>query len=424
MASTLAPYAGHVARVAFAGSLCLAATASAVGFATGELPAKLGDREFWGLHTELSEAGGYFRSDNFVSNETTFQYIIPELTRTRPPGGVYMGVGPDQNFTYIAALRPRIAFIVDIRRQNSLQHLMYKALFEMSPDRAEFLSRLFSRPRPAGVDSASSVDALFAAYDLISPDTALYVRTLGEIRHRLVRQHGFPLSDDDLRAIEYVFDHFYQFGPDLTYSSSTGSYGRQRGLPDVRRMPTYAELMVATDAQGVKRGYLANERSYRALRRMQLDNLIVPLVGDFAGPKAVRAVGQYLRRNGATVTAFYLSNVEQYLFRQGDDWSRFFDNVSTLPVDSSSTFIRAVFNTGFGGAYLFRPTWPPTPAPQPMDPSNPTGVVLPRAYMRSVTMLAPIGEQTAAVKEGRVQTYFDVVQTSRVPEPAGSGSPP
>ena len=72
----------------------------------------------------------------------------PDAAADARPASAYVGVGPDQNFTYIAALKPRIAFIVDIRRQNMLLHLMYKALIEMSPTREEFLSRLFSRPMP------------------------------------------------------------------------------------------------------------------------------------------------------------------------------------------------------------------------------------------------------------------------------------
>src|SRR5262245_46518080 len=104
--------------------------------AAAELPSQLSDEEFWSLVNDLSESGGYFRSDDFVSNETTFQFVLPELKNIIKSGGVYMGVGPDQNFTYIVNLQPKIAFILDIRRQNMLQHLMYKALIELSADRA------------------------------------------------------------------------------------------------------------------------------------------------------------------------------------------------------------------------------------------------------------------------------------------------
>ena len=352
--------------------------------ATQGIPARLTDEAFWRMVTEFSEPGGFFRSDNFVSNETTFQHVIPSLRATTKPGGVYLGVGPDQNFTYIIALQPRMAFITDIRRQNLLQHLMYKALMEMATDRADFLSRLFSRPRPRGLDSTSSAGTLFAAFDAVSPDTALFRRNFAALRSQLVDRHKFALSQDDVSTLEYVYSAFYMVGPDLTYSfsnSTRGGFGR--------RMPTYGELMVETDASGQNLGYLATEANFRALADLQKRNLIVPLVGDFAGDKALRAVGRYLRENGATVTAFYLSNVEQYLFQQDDDWRRFFSNVAALPVDSSSTFIRAVFNN-----VAFRSS-SNTPGP------------------RSVTMLASIGESVRMFADGRITSYYDVIQMSR-----------
>ena len=348
------------------------------------LPARITDEAFWKMVSDFSEPGGTFRSDNFVSNETTFQHVIPRLNTLAAPGGVYLGVGPDQNFTYVVALRPRIAFIIDIRRQNMLLHLLYKALMEMSDDRADFVSRLFSRPRPAGLDTSSTPDALFQAFAATAPDSLLFRKNLAAVKDRLLNHNRFALSSDDLRAIEYVYTAFHGAGPDITYSFSSfpgGQFGR--------RMPTYGELMRETDGFGEHRSYLATEANFRVLRELQRNNLIVPLVGDFSGDKAIRAVGQYLKEQSATVTAFYLSNVEQYLFRQGDAWQRFFTNVGTLPVSSSSTFIRAVFNNA----------WFPDPSPTPGP--------------RSVTMLAPIGETVAAFSEGRIQTYYDVIQMSK-----------
>src|SRR5215212_5627741 len=183
-----------------------------------DFPAKLSDSAFWKLVTDFSEGGGTFRSDNFVSNETMYQWVIPELLRTTKPGGVYLGVGPDQNFTYIAALKPKISFIFDIRRQNMLTHLMYKAVFEQSTDRADFLSRLFSRPRPAKVDTTMTANALFAAFGASPPDSTAFRRNLASIRDRLTKQHGFKLSDEDLSTINYVYEAFVSAGPDLTYN--------------------------------------------------------------------------------------------------------------------------------------------------------------------------------------------------------------
>ena len=357
------------------------------------VPARLSDEEFWRMVTEMSEPGGFFRSDNFVSNETTFQYVIPELQRQTSPGGVYVGVGPDQNFTYLVALRPRIAFIVDIRRQNMLQHLMYKAVLELSTDRAGFLARLFSRARPAGLSDSTSASTLLQAFTVAPADTLLYRKNLTAIKEHLLNRHHFGLSAEDLTSIEYVYDAFFSAGPELTYSFSTARQGRSALFG--RRMPTYAELMVETDGQGAPRGYLATEENYRILRDLELNNLVVPLVGDFAGDKALRAVGKYLKERNAPVTAFYTSNVEQYLFQQADDWRQFFGNVATMPLDAKSTFIRAVFN------YMgFRD--PPSATPGP----------------RSTTMLCPIVGLLKALDEGRVQSYYDVIQLSTAPVPS------
>jgi hypothetical protein len=380
-------------RSQVAASLALIAMFGGVSLSLGSrvaaptIPERIGDEAFWRMVTDFSEPGGFFRSDNFVSNEITFQWVLPEIAKTTPTGGVYMGVGPDQNFTYIVAMKPKIAFIVDIRRQNMLHHLLYKALIETSADRAEFLSRLFSRERPVGIDANATAPVLFQAYGNATPDSALFARNLASVKDQLVVRHKFGLTSDDLRTIEYVYTAFFAAGPDLTYSFTMPGRGASMMFYG-RRMPTYAELMMESDGGGVQRSYLASEENFRTLRELERNNLIVPLVGDFAGDKAIRAVGQYVKDNGATVTAFYTSNVEQYLF-QSDDWKKFFANVGTLPLDSASTFIRAVFN------FNTIPNNTGTPGP------------------RSRTMLASIADQVQAFTENRLQTYWDVIQSSR-----------
>src|SRR5262245_7401126 len=190
-------------RIVLAAATTLIALLGPLTLATDRLPQQLSDEVFWNMVTEFSENGGYFRSDNFVSNETTFQYVIKDLKKTTP-GGVYLGVGPDQNFTYIVALQPKIAIIFDIRKQNAMQHLMYKALIETSADRAEFLSKLFSRKRPEGLGSKSTPEELFAAYENIEADRQLFQETLQGIKKQLEETHKFKLSQDDEGTIEYV----------------------------------------------------------------------------------------------------------------------------------------------------------------------------------------------------------------------------
>ena len=305
------------------------------------LPSQISDEAFWKLVTTLSEPDGQFRYENFLSNEIQYQYVIPDLKATTRPGGVYMGVGPEQNFTYIVALQPRIAFITDIRRQNMLELMMYKAVFELCPDRADFLSMLFSRRRPEGLTEKASAEQLFRAYLPVSRDETLYLKNIKAVQNLLVQKHQFGLSLNDLQNIQYVFSVFANDGPYLDYSSGALGTAPNGG------MPNYSELMIATDARGEQRGFLASEANYRFVRDMEMKNLIVPVVGDFAGPKSIRAIGQYLKDHDATVTAFYLSNVEQYLYSDGK-LPAFFENAATLPMDASSTFIRTFGPNGGG----------------------------------------------------------------------------
>jgi len=306
------------------------------------LPAQLTDAQYWALIEELSEPGGYFRSDNLVSNEIYFQSVLNELTARVAPGGVYLGVGPEQNFTYIAALRPKMVFLTDIRRGNLHTHLMYKALFELSRDRADFVSRLFTKPRPDGLSASSSALDIMNAYYNDTNGQAVFDRNAKAIIDHLTVTRRLPLSDLDRQAIvQDVYYNFYWFGPLITYNSSSNS---SRG-----NFVTFHELMVATDENGRERSFLSSEEAFQTVRQLHRKNLIVPVVGDFAGRRALRAVGQYVREHGATIGAFYLSNVEQYLDQSGV-WRNFCANVATMPLDASSTFIRSASGgrSGFG----------------------------------------------------------------------------
>lgn len=329
---------------------CLGTLGSASGWrvAADSLPERLSDEAFWRMITEFSEPNGHFFSDNFMSNENTFQHVIPELKKSLAPGGVYLGVGPEQNFTYLVALRPKAAFIIDIRRQNMLEHLLYKAIIELSPDRAEFLSRLFSRTRRSLVGTTSTVEELFSAYHGAPPSRKLFQQNLQAVKDQLVDRHGFALTNDDLKRIEYVYNEFYDHGPDMSYSFPGA------GPSLVESFPSYTELMTETDGAGEHRGYLATEDNFRILRRLERNNAVIPLVGDLAGPKAVRSVGRYLKEHGATVTVFYTSNVEQYL-RPDGVWSNFCSNVATLPLDETSTFIRTVTRRRSGEQFGLNP---------------------------------------------------------------------
>jgi hypothetical protein len=311
---------------------------------------RLTDLELWRLSTDFSEQDGTFHSENLLSNEGRFQYVLPTLDKSAVRGRAYLGVGSEQNFTYIVATRPAMAFIVDIRRGNLLLHLTYKALFELSNDRAEFVSKLFSRPRPGGLSATSTAQQIFDAYATAEPNRALRDQNLKAIKAHLTTKHGFGLTANDLEGIDFVFGAWFEGGPELRYQLTNGfgggGFGGRRGGPG--GMPSYAELMTTDDGTGHARSYLATEENYRFMKDFETRNLLVPVVGDFGGPKALRAVASYLRQKALVVSTFYASNVEQYLYQNGI-WDRFCASAATLPLDAKSLLIRSQ-RGGFRGA--------------------------------------------------------------------------
>ncbi len=372
--------------------LCAPQARSQAG--ASRIPERLADSTFWRLMNEYSEPWGTFRSENFVSNETSLQWPIPNLAATVAPGGVYVGVAPDQNFTYILALKPSIAFIVDIRHQNAMQHLLYKALVEMSATRAEFLSLLFSR-RP--IDAATAppeLAPLVRAVVSAPADSGRYRRTLAAVTDRLMRIHRFALSDSEQVSLGCVYGAFYTEGPDLTYNHASpcanpGRFGFGGGPFG---MPTWLLMVAGTDGDARNHSYLASEANFQALKALQERNLIVPLTGNFSGGRALRAVGQYARDHGALVTTFYLSNVEQYLFQSPGDAERFYANVATFPIDATSTFIRS---WSLGGRFM----------------DNGAGPFAPQSG-RSIQLVSSIRETLQACAAMPCRTYMDVLRLS------------
>jgi len=326
------------------------------------LPSQLSDEAFWKLFTDFSEPGGAFTGENYVSNELKYADLIANLQKTSKPGDVYIGVGPEQNFNYIASTRPKMAFVIDIRRQNAIEHLMYRALFELSPDRATFLSRLFSRERPAGLSEISTVNGLMRAYSPLPENPVAFTRTMQDVRNKLERDHSFALSADDFAAIAKILKVFSQQGTGTNYASDS-AVGARVARGEIGIFPTYAALMEASDSNGKVWSYLSSEETYRFVRDMETKGLIVPVVGDFGGPKALRSIGQYVRDHDAIVHVFYTSNVETYLLQRNGSlpvvnggWKAYMANVSSLPTNDSSVFLRWETTQNPGRIDLIRDT--------------------------------------------------------------------
>jgi hypothetical protein len=284
---------------------------------------------------QLSEADGYFDTDNLISNEKSYLHVIPALRQAGVAGGAYIGVGPDQNFSYMARIRPAIAFLVDVRRDNLLLHLLFKSLFTLAGTRVEYVSLLFGRPPPAAVAAWTSAgaDRLAAYVEGIQPGAAAAAALDGRIDTTLAT-FGVPLSRNDLATIHRFHHRFITAGLALKFES-TGRSPRSY-------YPTYRELLLETDRQGHQWNYLASEDDYQFLRSLEQRDLVIPVVGNLGGPSALAAIARLMTERGDTLSAFYTSNVEFYLFGDGT-FPRFVENLGRIPRSSHSVVIRSVF---------------------------------------------------------------------------------
>jgi hypothetical protein len=323
-----------VRRVAAPVAFAVAASAQA----PAQAPAALSDSAYAQLVSALSEAPGYFDTDNLISNEDSYLHVVGTLKRLGVTGGTYIGVGPDQNFSYIAAVRPRIAFIVDIRRDNLLHHVLLKAMFALSRNRIEYLCLLFGREAPADTSGWGSRDiaTLLAYIDRAPRSGAIASRVKARVLAQ-VRRSPVSLTAAEVATIARFHDAFVAQGPGLRFN--TLGRAPQPYYPDYRR------LLTETDLTGRQSGFLAHEADFRVVKSLQDRNLVVPVVGDFGGAVALPRIGAWMREHGEALSAFYASNVEQYLFRNGT-FPRFAASVARLPRTARSVMLRSYFQGG------------------------------------------------------------------------------
>jgi len=307
------------------------------------LPPALSDSAFAALSARISEPGGYFDSDNLISNESSYLHVLGAMRRLGVRGGAYVGVGPDQNFSYIAQVRPRIAFIIDIRRDNLLQHLMFKALFEMARNRVEYLALLTGRAVPSDVANWNrrSVADIVAFIEQSAPDPDQYETTRAMIRTK-IKRYGISVSAVELETIGRIHQAFFDSGLELRFTSL--------GRAPRPYYPTLKALLLERDLTSKQATYLAREEDFQFLKALQSRNLVVPVVGNLAGPHALREIGKVVAERGEKVSVLYASNVEFYLMREGS-FDTFAASVRTLPRDTRSVIIRSYFGGGFYGSH-------------------------------------------------------------------------
>ena len=303
----------------------------------------LSDSAFVALVARLSEPGGYFDSDNLISNESSYLHVLGAMRKLGVSGGAYVGVGPDQNFSYIAQVRPRVAFIVDIRRDNTLQHLLFKSLFELARNRAEYLALLTGRAVPNDMArwNKRSINDIVDLIEKTPPDPDQFETTRAMVRTK-VKRYGLPVSAAELETIGRIHQAFFDAGLQLRFTSL--------GRSPRAYYPTLRDLLLEKDLTGKQSTYLATEDDFQFLKSLQSRNLVIPVVGNLAGGHALREVGKVMTERNEKLSAMYVSNVEFYLMREGT-FDNFASTVRSLPRDAKSVIIRSYFGGGFYGPH-------------------------------------------------------------------------
>lgn len=332
----------------------------------------------------LSTPGEKFISDNVVSNETCLPQTAAALSRLR--GGVYFGVGPEQNFDLIAWSHPRLAFIVDLRRDNALLHLLYKALFESSGSRLEFLSSLLGRPTVSSQSrTEAGADAVIGLAERAAPDREWFESQHRKLAER-IRGYGLGLSAKDFERIHHFHRLFFERQLELHFEMHT---------PNARNYPALRELLTSRSDEGIGT-FLDTEAAFHDVRVMQREHRIIPVVGDVGAEQPLGALAHELSDRQLELSVYYISNVEQYLIGT-PSFSGWLRNLALLTQGDQSVILRVFLDQG---------------RPHPRQ----------RAGQRSTPVLHQIAPFLAKSKRKAYASYFALVtDDSLLATPGGTG---
>jgi hypothetical protein len=291
--------------------------------------------EWAGIVNEHSERGSRFFSDNLVSNESSYLQVAEVLERV-PKGLAYIGVGPEQSFSYVATLEPSLAFVVDIRRNNLTQHLLYKALFEEAATRAEWLSLLLGREAEPQPDVEAPLAVVLESVERSPPHGAAFARAHARVRARLEPLSRFLSRAPDWRTLERIHRRFFRQQLGITFCLHK---------PGRHSYPTLRSLLLALSPDGRAHSFLGTEDRYASVRRLQREHRIVPLVGDFTGHRALAGIAELLGQRGSAVGVVYASNVEQMVWEE-HRWRHWIRNLRALPLAPEALLVRCYIDQG------------------------------------------------------------------------------
>lgn len=211
----------------------------------------------------------------WISNENHLD-LFHDVVKDK--GGVYVGVGSDQNYLLGAWARSEVLVLMDFDQAIVDLHRVYRVLFRAAETPEEFLHLWQLKSRP-------------------------------EVR-RLVEE-GY--ADKKVRA------------------SALRAYGTARWTVE-RRLKRVVEQMEKASLPC----FLVDEAEYAHLRRLFLEDKVFMVRGDLTARRSVSAIAQAAAQAGLKVGVLYLSNAEQYFPYD----AQYRSNMRALPLGEDGVVLR------------------------------------------------------------------------------------
>ncbi|RLT14098.1 MAG: hypothetical protein DWI24_03455 [Planctomycetota bacterium] len=269
-------------------------------------------------------ATGPASADNLMTNEDSIASVVDQIAKEVPPRQVYLGVGPDQNYTLMAHARPENCYVIDFRKKNQLLHLFHKALVEISTSRIQYLENFWAREISEEIRKKGQTMDFIESFKNQSVDP----QKLDLIKQQVksVCSGWNLLNKSELDEISTLQSRLAGQGPDARFLA-------------LKMYPTIGSLITMKSRAGQPAHWLAQENYYSVLRTMQLENRILPINGDWSDEKGFARIVKRIEQDRQKVGLIYLSDVEFFLIRQGL-FGKYVKNLMKLPLHADARIIR------------------------------------------------------------------------------------
>lgn len=276
-------------------------------------------------------------ADNLMTNEDSIASVMDQAGREVPRDTVYLGVGPDQNFSLIAATRPDSAFILDFRKKNQLLHFLHRALLHVSNDQVEYLAHFWARSfikcatAPINANRREiSAGELICGFKNTDFQKQLFENAQAKVSEQ-IRLLNY-VSADELTEIRRI------------HARLAGA-GLQARFLALKMYPQMQSLVQALTRSGKPGHWLGSDQHFQTIRELQTKNRIIPIVADWAdSPKntqssAFQRLSDWLISNQKQVGCIYISDVEFFLMRTSI-FDKYIENLGQLPIHEEARIIR------------------------------------------------------------------------------------